>query len=157
MSCCFMSIVAALIMERIGRSVGLILLVPLLALGIASVVYWHLTEMQGHGDYRFYVFVQLFPPILLATIIVLFPPRYTGTKYLAGAFILFVAAKLVELADQPIYSFTGLVSGHSLKHLTAGLSCYWILRMLQCRRPLPDARDYGATKPLELYERQSAS
>ncbi|MFI5117350.1 MAG: ceramidase domain-containing protein [Terriglobales bacterium] len=157
MSCCFMSIVAALIMERISLSAGFRLLIPLLALGIASVLYWYLTEMQGHGDYRFYMFVQLFPPILLATIIVLFPPRYTGTKYLAVAFILFVAAKLLELIDRQVYSVTGFVSGHSLKHLTAGLSCYWILRMLQCRRPIQDAREYSATNPLGVYERQSVS
>ena len=157
MSCCFMSMVAALIMERISLSVGFRLLIPLLALGAASVVYWYLTEMQGHGDYRFYLFVQLFAPILLATIIVLFPPRYTGTKYLAVAFILFVAAKLFELVDRQIYSFTGFVSGHSLKHLTAGLSCYWILRMLQYRRPIQSASEYSATNPLGVYERQSVS
>jgi hypothetical protein len=157
MSCCFMSIVVALIMECISVNIGFGMFVPLLLLGLASVLYWYFTEMHGHGDYRFYQFVQLFPPILLATIIVLFPPRYTGTKYLAIAFILFVAAKLVELADKPIYAFTGFVSGHSLKHLLAGLSCYWILRMLQCRRPIPRARDFSATTPVGVYERQSVS
>src|ERR1035437_556103 len=87
MTCSFVSILVALISERISVRAGLRMFVPLLALGIASVAYWYLTEMQGHGDYRFYLFVQLFPPILLATIIALFPPRYTGTSYLAIAFI----------------------------------------------------------------------
>jgi hypothetical protein len=68
-----------------------------------------------------------------------------------------VAAKLFELVDRQIYSFTGFVSGHSLKHLTAGLSCYWILRMLQYRRPIQSASEYSATNPLGVYERQSVS
>jgi hypothetical protein len=157
MSCSFMSMVAALVMERISLRVGLSMFIPLLMFGIASVVYWHLTETQGHGDYRFYLFVQFFPPILLAMIIVLFPPRYTGTNYLAIAFFLFVVAKLFETFDKQIYFSTGLVSGHSLKHLTAGLSCYWILRMLQCRRPIQRAGEYSATSPLGTSARQPAS
>src|ERR1019366_986135 len=157
MSCSFMSMVAALIMERISLRVGFRMFIPLLAFGIGSVIYWYLTETQGRGDYRFYLFVQFFPPILLAMIIALFPPRYTATNYLAVAFILFVVAKLFEPFDKQIYSFTGLVSGHSLKHLTAGLSCYWILRMLQCRRPIQSAGESSATSPLGTCERQPAS
>ena len=157
MSCSFMSMVAAVIMERISLKVGLRMFIPLLAFGIASVVYWYLTEARGHGDYRFYLFVQFFPPILLAMIIALFPPRYTATNYLVVAFILFVVAKLFEPFDKQIYSFTGLVSGHSLKHLTAGLSCYWILRMLQCRRPIQQAGEHVATDALGTCERQPVS
>jgi hypothetical protein len=157
MTCSFVSILVALISERISVRAGLRMFVPLLALGIASVAYWYLTETQGHGDYRFYLFVQLFPPILLATIIALFPPRYTGTSYLAIAFIFFVLAKVFELFDKQIYSFTGVVSGHSLKHLTAGLSCYLILRMLQRRRPIQGAGEYVARGSLSAYERQTVS
>lgn len=157
MSCSFMSIVAALIMERISLRVGLRIFIPLLAFGIASVAYWYLTEAQGHGDYRFYLFVQFFPPILLAMIIALFPPRYTATNYLAVAFIFFVVAKLFELFDKRIYSFTGVVSGHSLKHLAGGFSCYLILRMLQCRRPVQGTGEYAATGTLGAYERQPVS
>ncbi|MGZ4822170.1 MAG: hypothetical protein ACXVZM_11245 [Terriglobales bacterium] len=157
MSCSFMSMVAALIMERISLRVGLSMFIPLLVFGMASVVYWYLTEMQGHGDYRFYLFVQFFSPILLAMIIALFLPRYTGTTYLAVAFFLFLVAKFFETFDKQIYSFTGLVSGHSLKHLTAGLSCYWILRMLQCRRPILGVGEHVAPGPLGAYERQPAS
>ena len=157
MTCSFVSIVVAVIDERIGVNAGLRMFIPLLALGMASVVYWYLTEMQGRGDYRFYMYVQFFPPILLTTIILLFPPRYTGTKYLAIAFIFFVAAKLFELFDKQIYSAAGFVSGHSLKHLTAAFSCYWILRMLQRRRPVQPAGEYSATSPLGVHERQPVS
>jgi len=139
MTCSFMSIVMAQIMERISLRAGLALLLPLLALGLASVLYWEYTEAQGRGDYRYYLFVQFFSPVVLAMIVTLFPPRYTGTRYLVIAFLLFSAAKLFELFDGAIYRWTGLVSGHSLKHATAGVSCYWILLWLQRRRPVADS------------------
>jgi hypothetical protein len=122
-------------MERVSVSGGRALLLPLLVLGMASVAYWYATEARGHGDYRFYLFVQFYSPVLLAAIIALFPPRYTHTNYLVGAFFLFVLAKLFELFDSQIYSST-LISGHALKHITAAVACYVILLMLQRRRPI---------------------
>ena len=135
MACCFMSIVDTVIIERISLKAGLWLFAPLLALGIASVAYWSYTEAQGRGDYRFYLFVQFFSPVLVAMVMLLFPARYTRTDYLAIAFGFFLMAKLLEGFDQPIYRLAK-VSGHSLKHIAAALSCYWILRMLQQRHPI---------------------
>jgi hypothetical protein len=155
MTCSFMSILASIIMERISVKAGLRVFAPLLVLGIASVAYWYLTERQGHGDYRFYLFVQFFPPLLIALIIALFPPRYTGINYLVVAFIFFVLAKLFELFDKQIYLFTRVVSGHSLKHATAGVACYWILLMLQRRRALPSVGEDCTNPSLLDYQRQS--
>lgn len=134
MTASFLSMLAALIIERISLRAGLLVYMPMLSLGVASVAYWYFTEMQGHGDYRFYLFVQFFPPLLLALIVALFPPRYTGTNYLVVAFMFFVLAKVFEALDWRVYSFGGAVSGHTLKHVTAAVSCYWILIMLQRRR-----------------------
>ena len=128
MTCSFVSMLAAVIMERISVRAGLILLLPMLVLGIGSVVWWYVS-----GDYRFYLFVQFCPPLLIATTIALFPPRYTGNIYLVIAFLFFVLAKLFEMFDRQIYAFTGFVSGHSLKHATAGVACYWVLLMLAKR------------------------
>ena len=136
MTCCFTAMIGAVFMERISVSAGRTLLLPLLVLGIASVAYWYATEAHGHGDYRFYLFVQFYSPALIAVIIALFPSRYTHTNYLVGAFFLFVLAKLFELFDSQIYSATQVISGHTLKHITAGVACYWILLMLQRRRPI---------------------
>jgi hypothetical protein len=136
MTCSFLSMTAAVVMERISLRAGLWLLPPLLLFGAASVVFWFSTEMSGHGDYRFYLFVQFVPPLLLALIVVLFPPRYTRTDLLVVAFLLFALAKVFEQYDQGVFAVGGIVSGHSLKHVTAAISCYWILRMLQQRRAL---------------------
>jgi hypothetical protein len=143
MACCFMSIVAIVIIERISVRAGLWLFAPLLVLGTASVAYWSYTEARGLGDYRFYLFVQFFSPVLVAAVILLFPPRYTRTDYLAMAFGFFIMAKLFERFDRRIYLFAH-VSGHSLKHITAALSCYWILRMLRRRQAVGDVSADGA-------------
>jgi len=129
MTCSFMSIVVGVVMERINVRAGLSIFLPLLLFGMASVAYWDFT-----GDYRFYLFVQFFPPILLAASILLFPPKYSHSDLLLVAFIFYVAAKLFELYDSQIYAVGELVSGHSLKHVTAALSCFWILLVLIKRR-----------------------
>jgi hypothetical protein len=133
MTFAFMALLTSIAIERIGLRFGRTLLVPLLLLGASSVAYWYVTEARGHGDYRFYLFVQFFPPLLIGLMIVLFPPAYTGMKYLVVAFLLFVLAKLLELFDGEIYRAIHIVSGHALKHITAGVACYLILLMLERR------------------------
>jgi hypothetical protein len=134
MTCAFMAILTSVAIERIGVGFGKSIFIPMLLLGCGSVGYWYFTEARGHGDYRFYLFVQFFPPLLIGLMIVLFPPSYTGLNYLAVAFLLFVIAKLFELFDSQIYHAGYIISGHALKHITAGLACYAILWMLQRRR-----------------------
>ncbi len=151
MTISFVSMVVAVINERIGTRPGFWLYLPLLALGSASVAYWYFTEAQGRGDYRFYLYVQFFSPVLLAAILWLFPAKYTGTNYLIAAFCLFVLAKIAEVFDEQIFSATGFVSGHTLKHLTAGAACYWVLRMLQQRRPIGSRVQAGFAKPAPVY------
>jgi hypothetical protein len=135
MTLSFMSLLGATIVERVSPQVELSLLPALVVLGIASVLVWQFGEMRGQGDYRFYLFAQFFPAIAIATVIILFPPRYTHTRDLFVGFVLYVLAKIVEFLDPQIYGLDRIVSGHTLKHLSAGVACYWVLRMLMLRRP----------------------
>jgi hypothetical protein len=48
----------------------------------------------------------------------------------------FTRALAVLHLDRPIFDMGRIISGHSLKYITAALSAYWILRMLQLRRPI---------------------
>jgi hypothetical protein len=131
----FMGLMSAIICERISLKIGLRLLPLLLLLGILSVAYWYWTETHGSGDLRPYLFVQFFPGLAIPLIIWLYPARYTGNRELLFAALLYVAAKLLEAADRPIYELTRhTVSGHTLKHLAAAWGVWWILRMLQTRR-----------------------
>lgn len=132
----FMSIVAIMIAERVRLSLGVTLFVPLVAMGIGTVFWWIWTEHTGHGDLRPYLFVQFYPLITVALILLLLPTPYTHGHYYWGLFAFYAAAKIVELLDHELFSLTqGVASGHNLKHLFAAGGAVWILRMLWLRRP----------------------
>jgi hypothetical protein len=114
----FMSLIAAQVVDRIGVRVGLRLLLPLLIVGAASVVYWIVTERAGQGN-------------------VMHPSRYTRGSDVYWVFAWYLIAKLLEYFDARIYVLTGgFISGHSLKHLAAGVAGLVVCRMLLKRRPL---------------------
>jgi hypothetical protein len=130
----FMSVLAAVVSERVSLGIGSRLLIPLLLLGLLSVLYWHVTERLGAGDLRPYALVQFVPLILIPLMLLLFPPRYTRGAEMVGALLLYGAAKLLETADGWILSIGHVVSGHTLKHLVAAAATWWILSMLVRRR-----------------------
>jgi hypothetical protein len=75
--------------------------------------------------------------VLILLVLILFRPRFTLGADFYLALALYGLAKALEAADRPVFSAGGLVSGHSLKHVAAAVSTYWILRMLKLRAPLP--------------------
>ncbi len=131
MTVAFMALLCAIIGEYISTQLARKLFVPLLILGMASVVYWQVTELNGHGDLRAYVLVQFLPVLLILLILCMFASRLNGNKYIWGLIGAYAASKLLELLDNPLYSAFGLLSGHSLKHLVAAfgtLIFYWALQ-----------------------------
>ena len=127
MTIAFMGLFAAFISEHIGPRVERYLLVPAVAVGIASAVWWHLTD-----DLRWYAWVQFTPLVCIPFVLAVFPARYTHRMYLLYALGLYVVAKFAELWDREIYALTGnLFSGHTLKHLFAAAACFMILRNFQ--------------------------
>ena len=136
MTIVFMSLVAAVIAERISLRAGLWLLPVLLLIGMSSVLLWYMSEVRGAGDVRFYVAVQAYS-VLVLLIALFLPPRYTRGSDLAVVVGFYALAKAMEMLDKPIFEVGHVVSGHTLKHLAVAAGGYWILRMLQRRRPLP--------------------
>jgi hypothetical protein len=135
MTVVFMSLVSATLAERVSLRAGLWLLPVLLLIGAGSVLQWHLSELSGAGDLRFYSAVQAYA-VLFLLIALLLPPRYTRGSDLAIVAGFYVLAKVLELLDKPVFELTGHnISGHTLKHLAAASAAYWILRMLAKRRP----------------------
>jgi len=135
MTIAFMSMVAAVIAERISLRLGLWLLPILLLLGLGSVLQWYVSETRGEGDLRFYAAVQVYSALVLL-LALLFPPSYTRGSDLAVVVGFYALAKVLEALDKPIFSLGHIVSGHTLKHLAAATAAYWIVRMLQKRRPV---------------------
>ncbi|HEY6905484.1 MAG TPA: hypothetical protein VI216_14355, partial [Candidatus Acidoferrales bacterium] len=139
MAISFMALIAAAVAERISIKAGVWLLGPLIALGIATVVYWSATQSNGHGDLRPYAVTQFGGLLVLALIIALFPARYTRGSDFVIAFGLYFVAKIFEATDRVVFSVGHVVSGHTIKHIVAALSVYWILRMLRLRTPVSAA------------------
>jgi hypothetical protein len=127
----FMGLFVALLGEYLGNRIAALLLFPAVALGLATVVYWHFSDDL--------------PTLLLgSTCSVADYPRRNGSIsqwLLSSMAVLLVAlgwyvlAKFTESYDVAIFRGTQeLISGHSLKHLLAGAGCYSILLMLRRRK-----------------------
>lgn len=139
----FMSLFAAIVSERVSERAGRWLLGPLLVVGAASVLYWYLGEQRGAGDLRPYALVQAVPLLAIPAILALTPARYTRGPDLLVAIGWYVAAKVAEGFDDAIFAAGDLVSGHTVKHLLAGVATYWLLRMLLRREPVAEAELRG--------------
>ena len=138
MTVAFMGLFAAIVADRIDRSAGNRVLLPVfVALGLASVVYWDWTEAQGVGDLRFYYLIQGFPMAALPLILWLFPDaRYTRTGFLIRVFLWYAAALALDYFDDRVFAaLGGTVSGHTLKHLAAAVATYYVLRMVTAAKP----------------------
>ena len=134
MTIVFMSLIAALIMDRLSFRAGLWALPLLLIVGAASVAQWYWSEMHGVGDLRFYATVQAYAVIFLL-VMLLFTSHYTRGRDLLIVAGFYVVAKLLETFDRQVFSaLGGILSGHTLKHLAAAMAGYWIVRMTQQRQ-----------------------
>ena len=112
-----------------------LVLAPLLAAGVGSVVYWRWTDLAGRDDLRLYGIVQFGSLALVLALCLLLTSRYTRGGDMFAVIAFYVVAKLFEGLDRQILRVGGFISGHTLKHLAAAIACYLVLRMLMLRRP----------------------
>lgn len=132
----FMALLAAIVAERVGVTAGLVVLGPLLAVGVGSIIYWRAGELHGAGDLRPYALVQFLPALLILLMLWFCPARYTRGGFLVGVLAVYGAAKLFEALDGPIFSRGYLLSGHTLKHVTVAIAAWWVLKALFARRAM---------------------
>ena len=131
MTFAFMAILANVIEERVDERVGKLLLWPLVALGVLSLLIWMRVD-----DLRLYAWVQFFPCIALPLMFWLLPPKYTGTYYWFIAAGFYLLAKLLEHYEAAIYSALRVMSGHPIKHVAAACACYAIYLAFRKRQPI---------------------
>jgi hypothetical protein len=141
MTVVFMSLFAATIGERISLAIGRRCLLPLLAAGGLSVGWWRAT-----GDLRLYGIVQFYPMIAIPLLLILLPPRYSGSAGLFATIGLYGIAKLFELFD---WQMTAIVSsgGHPWKHLAAAAALLCYVTTVARRRPLVENNSNAASGP----------
>jgi hypothetical protein len=122
MTIAFMGFFAAIIGEYIKVDFGRKALVPLLLIGIGSVVYWAVTENSGHGDLRPYALVQFLPMLLIPLILILFGSDRMASRYVWLMIAAYALSKIFEAIDVPVYEIGHLISGHSIKHVVAAVA-----------------------------------
>jgi len=134
----FAGLVAAAVAERVDLKLGLRSLWPLLALGVASVLYWYATERAGAGNVIPYAAYQAWSILVIVLLILAFPARrYTRGTLLMWAALFYGIAKFFETFDLAVYrAVGGTLSGHTIKHLFAAAAVFAIVRQLRLRRPL---------------------
>lgn len=129
MTLAFVSIFCYMLEDYVfpNEGIGISLLSPLLVLGIVSVMYWNYTD-----DLRLYALVQFFPLFVMAFLLIFCQPcRYGGAVQQALALLLYALAKISEDKDYQIWALTKkTISGHSVKHILAGLASLSIASIL---------------------------
>jgi hypothetical protein len=131
----FMALLAAVLGERVAPALASQTLVPLVGAGIGSVLYWRWTDLAGRDDLRLYGIVQFGSLAIVLALCLLLRSRYTRGNDMFGVVALYALAKLFEGLDKQAFALGGVISGHTLKHLTAALACCFVVRMLMMRRP----------------------
>jgi hypothetical protein len=147
----FMGLLTAVLAERVNLRLARWLFVPLVVVGGASVGYWYWSEVEGAGDLRLYLLVQFGSLLTIVLLLVLYPARYAGARYLIAGLIAYAAAKVFEIADEAVFALGRIISGHTLKHLVAagGVGCLvGMLRVRGAARPTPAEQHIAAlTRP----------
>jgi hypothetical protein len=133
MTIAFMGLYSIIISEFVSEKVGKLSLIPLVVIGISSVLYWRFTEIGGAGDLRFYAVVQFFPILTIPIMLIFFRPKFDHT---IGYWVLissYVGAKVFETFDYQIHGVLQVISGHSIKHVLPALGLYYLIVIYQKR------------------------
>jgi len=137
MTIAFMGLLSSQIVDRVSVRAGLALLVPMLLVGMGSVVYWIVTERAGAGNVLPYGILQGYSVVVLLIMATLHRSRYTRANDVYFIFGWYVLAKVLESMDAEILALGHVVSGHSLKHVAAAAAGFVACRML-LRRTLAE-------------------
>lgn len=143
----FMSLLAATVMERFATNwVTTYSAILLPIAGAMSTLYWLWSELYSVGNLNFYLAAQFCSIILILLLVSSFPSRYSHASEIYRILSIYGLAKLAEITDQEIYQFGNIISGHTLKHILAGLAVYFIMRMLKIRTLKPSHEIYISKK-----------
>ncbi len=133
MAIMFTALIGLVISLFISEVSGKLLFWPLVLAGVFSVLYWFKTEQLGAGDLRFYALAQYLSALLIFLIIILFRGMQRPGKLLFASLLFYGIAKAGEHFDSMIYHYTGMISGHTLKHFAAGFALFCIYLILRRR------------------------
>jgi hypothetical protein len=119
--------------DRVTPALGREALLPLSLVAMGGVVLWGVTEARGRGDLWLYLVMRVGASVATLALVIARPSRHTAAGLLLAAIALDGVETLSERLDWQIWRATGgLVSGHNLKHVFAGMViasvALWLLR-----------------------------
>lgn len=144
----FMSFFTIVLGEHLTPHLARRIFVPLLAIGVGTVLYWVVTEYAERSDLRPYLVIQFLPLLLTPLILILFPSRLNKAWLYWLLLSAYAVAKVAETFDRAIYERTGFVSGHTLKHLLAAAGMLLVVIAARDRKIVAaDRLEPGASNP----------
>ena len=135
MTITFMSFLSIVMGRYVNERWGALILMPLLLIGVASVISWYRSELAGAGDLRLYALVQFYPMIAVPLIIFMFSTPKSIRIKLMGVILFYAIAKIFEHEDVALFNSGEFVSGHTIKHLVASVSVFLILSIVRNETP----------------------
>lgn len=91
-------------------------------LAVGSVAWWYFTGLQGRGDLRPYLLLQILPILLVPLWQAIHGSDRRDRIWFGAALVIYVLAKATELNDHELLAAFTFISGHTLKHLLATLA-----------------------------------
>ena len=127
----FMTILAIAVEERLDAKTGAILLWPLIAVGVFSLLLWRWT-----GDLRLYGWVQFFPCVALPVLFLHVSTQIQRHILLADCRGAICPCKAIRVQRRDDLFCRLDFERAYLKHVAAAAACFAILRYFQKRQPI---------------------
>jgi hypothetical protein len=141
MAIVLMSLLALVMADRLHPLFAREALWPFTALGILSVILWGASEAMGQGDILLYLIVRIGTGIAIVLLVLLRQPRLRGSIWLVAALMCEVVLAFLQHFDHELFRLTsGIVSGHNMKHVMAGVALAFVFWWLRSRNLPPIAR-----------------
>lgn len=106
-----------------------------LVFGPLTVLYWYWGDAQGAGDLWPYTLVKLVGILMCLVFWWVLPSRFSLSWVYPVVVVLYILAGVAEAKDAAVYNALGVISGHTLKHLLAGVAVVALAWMVAKRNP----------------------
>jgi len=88
-----------------------------------------------------YGILQAYTILVVLLLAIVNPSRYTRGNDIYWVFAWYALAKVLETFDKDVLALSGMVSGHTLKHVAAAFAGFSVCRMLLKRTVRETGRD----------------
>ena len=125
------SCISLLIHDMSDRNLAGMIHLPIVVTSVISVLWWPVFD-----DLRFYFIVKHHPFILFPILLFYGNHIYDKISGYYWGLSMFILATLFEFTDLQIFEITGFISGHTLKHIFAGVGLWLLMAMIRDRKLL---------------------